>query len=70
MQNVNEIETIWIESKKQLVDVLTKKVATPFTLIGTCQQGGLAIDNWENNVEFFILKKTTTKKKQYIIPNI
>ena len=41
MQNVNEIETIWIESKKQL----TKKGATPLTLMKTCQQRRLAIDN-------------------------
>ena len=44
MKNVNEIETIWLESKKKLGDVLTKKAATPFTLMETCQQGRLAID--------------------------
>ena len=36
-----------------------KKGATPFTFMETCQQGRLAIDNWENSVEFFILKKKT-----------
>ena len=65
IQNVNEIETIWLESKKKLGDVLTKKAATSFTLMETCQQGRLAIDKWHNNVEFFILNKNKKNSSTY-----
>ena len=42
---INEIETVWIESKKQLGDALMKNGAAPFSLMEACQQGRLAINN-------------------------
>lgn len=59
-----KFKTIWIESKKQPGKESTRKGLTPFTLIAVCQQGRLAIDNYQNNFGLFILEKKKKKKRK------
>ena len=61
-----KFKTIWIESKKQPGKESTRKGLTPFTLIAVCQQGRLAIDNYQNNFGLFILEKKKKKKESKI----